>query len=94
MVSTVWVQSARSCNIPTVLLFLSSYVHVIKFGRVSLLEMAHSAHLSPGRFYVVFGYTDLESGCEPTESVRSCVNRVGNVGGIHFLSHILGKLSH
>ena len=45
----------------------------------SLLEMAPSAHLSPGGFYVAFGCADLECGCDPTESVPRGFDCLGSV---------------
>ena len=47
-----------------------------KFGRVSLLEMAHSAHLSPYDLYIAFGCADLKDSCDPTESVPSWFDQV------------------
>ncbi len=44
---------------------------MVKYGRVSLLEMTPAAHLSPCDLYVAFGCTDLKSGCHPTENVPS-----------------------
>ena len=38
--------------------------------------MASSAHLSPYEFYAVFGHSDLESSCDPTENVPSWFDRV------------------
>ena len=42
-----------------------------KFGRVSHLEMAHSAYLSLCDFYAGFVCPDLKNGCDPIENVPS-----------------------
>ena len=47
-----------------------------KFGCVSLLEMASSAHLSPGGFYIAFECANLKTSCDPTENVPSWFDRV------------------
>ena len=49
---------------------------MIKFGRVSHLEMALSAHLSPCDLYFGFVCPDLKSSCAPTENVPSWFDRV------------------
>ncbi len=63
----------------TVWLFLLLYVHAVKFGRDSLLEMAHSVHLPPDDVYVAFGCTDLKCSCDPTDSVPRLFDRVYNI---------------
>ena len=55
------------------------FMHVAKFGRVSHLEMAPSAHLSPCGFYAVFGCIDLENSCDPTENIPNLFDRACNL---------------
>ena len=75
-VSTTWVQNPFTLYPSISFAVSSSYVHVTKFGRVSHLEIAHSAHLSPNVFYVGFMCPDLKNGCVPTENVPNWFDRV------------------
>ncbi len=77
--STAWVQNTFTLYLLLDLHVVTSYGEIIKFGRVSLLEMTHSAHVSQCVLYVGFGYADLKSGCDPTENVPSWCDRVCNL---------------
>ncbi len=80
-VSTVWAQSACIFFFQSIdMCVVASDVQMIKFGRVLLLEMAHSAYLSPCDLYVAFGYTNLKNCCDPTENVPSWFDWVCNFG--------------